>query len=189
MAFNSDPFARWVYPAPGDYLAHGSAFTEAFAGPAFTLGTAFVTEEYEGGSLWMPPGASPDAEAFARVIGTTVREEIHGELEELFGQFETLHITEPHWYLAVIGVEPWHHGRGIGGALLEHTLAICDGEGLPAYLESSNPRNIPLYRRHGFEVVGEIQAGTSPVISAMLRPRKELWASSRPGGMGPSKLG
>lgn len=70
----------------------------------------------------------------------------------------------------MIGVEPFHHGKGIGGALLAHTLALCDQAGLPAYLESSNPRNISLYQRHGFETIGEIQAGSSPFVTPMLRP-------------------
>jgi hypothetical protein len=40
---------------------------------------------------------------------------------------------------------------------------------LPAYLESSNPRNISLYERHGFEIIGLIQAGGSPTLTPMLR--------------------
>src|SRR5687767_6551887 len=40
-----------------------------------------------------------------------------------------------------IGVEPARQGRGLGAALLRAQLAVCDQAGLPAYLESSNPRN------------------------------------------------
>jgi hypothetical protein len=38
-----------------------------------------------------------------------------------------------------------------------------------AYLESSNRRNISLYMRHGFEVMGEIQVGAAPPVTPMLR--------------------
>jgi ribosomal protein S18 acetylase RimI-like enzyme len=79
------------------------------------------------------------------------------------------HITEPHWYLPLIGVDPAQQGRGYGSALLRHALAACDSAGLPAYLESSNPRNVPLYERHGFEIIGVIQSGSSPEMPAMLR--------------------
>ena len=48
-------------------------------------------------------------------------------------------------------------------------VARCDREGLLAYLESSNPRNISLYERHGFEAVGEIQIGAAPVVTPMVR--------------------
>ena len=45
----------------------------------------------------------------------------------------------------------------------------CDDDGLIAYLESSNPRNLSLYERHGFEIIGKIQAGTSPTLYPMIR--------------------
>jgi hypothetical protein len=35
-------------------------------------------------------------------------------------------------------------------------LDRCDAEHAPAYLESSNPDNIPYYQRFGFEITGEI---------------------------------
>ena len=83
------------------------------------------------------------------------------------------HPNEPHWYLPLIGVDPVLQSNGFGSALLKHGLLPCDRENKVAYLESSNPRNIPLYERYGFEVLGEIQVGTSPTIFPMLRkPQK-----------------
>ncbi|HET6808200.1 MAG TPA: GNAT family N-acetyltransferase, partial [Nitrososphaera sp.] len=68
-----------------------------------------------------------------------------------------------------VGVDPLQQGRGFGSALLEHTLIQCDNDSKLAYLESSNPKNIPLYQRHGFEALGTIQVGPSPTIFPMLR--------------------
>jgi ribosomal protein S18 acetylase RimI-like enzyme len=83
------------------------------------------------------------------------------------------HPSEPHWYLPLIGVVPAHRGKGVGDALMRHALAACDRDGLPAYLESTNPRNITLYERHGFERIASIQSGSSPIIVPMLRkPRR-----------------
>ena len=48
---------------------------------------------------------------------------------------------------------------------------MCDEQGIPGYLESSNPANIPFYRRHGYELAGEIQVGSSPVVTPMWRAR------------------
>jgi hypothetical protein len=53
--------------------------------------------------------------------------------------------------------------------MLQHALRRCDDERLPAYLESTNPRNMPLYKRHGFEVIGAIRIGNYPPIFPMLR--------------------
>jgi ribosomal protein S18 acetylase RimI-like enzyme len=57
----------------------------------------------------------------------------------------------------------------IGAALMTEALKAVDRDGSIAYLESSNPRNISLYERFGFEVIGEIQSGSSPVVRPMLR--------------------
>jgi ribosomal protein S18 acetylase RimI-like enzyme len=85
-------------------------------------------------------------------------------------QVGTSHPDVDHWHLPGIGVDPRHQGAGIGSLLLAHTLAEVDRGGVAAYLESSNPLNVPLYERFGFEVIAEIQAGDSPTIWPMLRP-------------------
>ena len=69
---------------------------------------------------------------------------------QVMQRMQGFHPKEPYWYLPLIGVDPARQGKGLGGALLRHQLAICDRDGAPAYLESSNPRNISLYERHGF---------------------------------------
>jgi GNAT superfamily N-acetyltransferase len=53
-------------------------------------------------------------------------------------------------------------GRGYGSAPLLHALEPIDRDGHLAYLESTNPANVPLYRRHGFEVVGTMQVDDAP---------------------------
>ena len=62
-----------------------------------------------------------------------------------------------------------YQGRGLGAQLMKYALAKVDALGLPAYLESSNPLNMSLYKRHGFEEMGSIQSGSSPAIVPMLR--------------------
>ncbi len=83
------------------------------------------------------------------------------------------HPKEPHWYLPLIGVDPTRQNKGYGAMLMQYALEVCDRDGLPAYLESSNPRNITLYQRHGFEIVGTIQAGSSPPLFPMRREPRE----------------
>jgi ribosomal protein S18 acetylase RimI-like enzyme len=79
------------------------------------------------------------------------------------------HPREPHWFLPFIGVDPVQQGKGHASALMRHALVSCDRDRTLAYLESSNPKNIPLYERHGFELLGTIQVGGSPPIFPMLR--------------------
>jgi len=98
---------------------------------------------------------------------------LQDEVFAFIEQMDKFHPKEPHWYLPMIGVDPTQQNKGYGAMLMKHALAVCDREGLPAYLESSNPRNITLYLRHGFEIAGTIQAGSSPAMFPMRRePRK-----------------
>ena len=69
-----------------------------------------------------------------------------------------------------LAVAPALQGRGLGARLLEHSLSIVDADGLPAFLETPNPRTVPLYERHGFEVIATPQAGNCPPMTSMLRP-------------------
>ena len=52
---------------------------------------------------------------------------------------------------------------------MKHALEKVDLDGLPAYLESSNPRNMSLYKRYGFETMGQIKVGSVPPIHPMIR--------------------
>jgi len=169
MAFASDPAARWAYPKPDQYLAHASSFVRAFGGKAFEHNTAHIAEEGAGAALWLPPHIEPDEEELAKLLGETTPAEIRDDVFAVFEQMGSYHPNEPHWYLPMIGVDAPFQGRGYGSALLRHALAACDRDRTPAYLESSNPKNVPLYQRHGFELLGIIQVGSSPQMFPMLR--------------------
>src|SRR5262249_53699489 len=62
-------------------------------------------------------------------------------------------VPEPHWYLDTIAVEPTRHGQGIGSRLLQALHARTDADGLPVTVFTFQPKNLPFYRRHGYEVV------------------------------------
>jgi ribosomal protein S18 acetylase RimI-like enzyme len=169
LAFAADPIARWSWPDAQQYLSNMPALTRAFGGGAFAHGTAHCTGDYAGVALWLPPGVAPDEDTMVGIIERSVAESARADVFGIFEQMAHYHPTDPHWYLPLIGVDPAHQGRGCGGALLAFALAQCDRDGLPAYLESTNPRNIGLYRRHGFEELGTIQVGSSPPMVPMLR--------------------
>jgi ribosomal protein S18 acetylase RimI-like enzyme len=85
------------------------------------------------------------------------------------GLMERSHPREPHWYLAFVGTDPDHRGRGAGRAVIDPVLARCDAEGLGAYLESSKPENLPYYERFGFVVTGRIDLPGGPPVWPMWR--------------------
>ena len=100
----------------------------------------------------------------------SLRPDIADDLGFIMKSMGEHHPNEPHWYLPLIAADPHWVGQGLGALLMKHSLRRCDEEGIPAYLESSNPRNISLYERLGFNIIGKIQSGSSPVLTPMLRP-------------------
>lgn len=169
LAFSSDPVWRWCWPDPHKYLQSAPSFTRAFAGSAFTHDGAYCSDNYAGACLWLLPNVHSDEAAVGDVLQRTLSEAVRSDLTGVLEQMAKYRPTEPHWYLPIIGVDPLHQGKGYGSALMKCALQDCDREHLPAYLESTNDQNISLYQRHGFEVVGTIQSGTSPTILPMYR--------------------
>lgn len=127
-----------------------------------------------GSASWLPPGMTPRSRArefgiylaSARAL-LTCRNRRTGI--RLLDAVEDRHPTEPHWYLALLGVEPTHKGRGIGTALLGPTLDRCDQELMPSYLETQKPENLPFYERFGFRVLEEVTVPGSPPVWLMWR--------------------
>lgn len=169
LAFSSDPMARWAFPDPATYLAVMPEVVRAFGGNGFAHGTAHLVDGGLGAAMWLPPGVHPDSDRLTALTEAHVPEERLADLMKVFEQMEAYHPPDPCWYLPLIGVDPACQGRGCGSALLRYALERCDRDGVPAYLESSNPRNVPLYERHGFESIGTIQSGASPTLVPMLR--------------------
>jgi ribosomal protein S18 acetylase RimI-like enzyme len=169
LAFSTDPAARWTWPKPQQFLSHFPSVVKAFGGNAFAHQSAYYVEGHAGAALWLPPGVRPDEDALSALMKDTGAAEVQGDLASVFEQMGSHHPKEPHWYLPLIGVDPFQQGKGHGSALMKHALIPCDRDRTLAYLESSNPKNIPLYERHGFELLGTIQVGTSPPIFPMLR--------------------
>jgi hypothetical protein len=164
LAFVADPATRWVWPDSQKYLLHLSSFAKAFGGKAFSNRSAHYIGNYSGAALWLPPHVEPDVESLIRLLQQTTSEESQAIVTQVFDKMGSYHPSEPHWYLPLLGFDPHHHGKGLGSALLQHAITKYDNENALAYLESSNPRNIPLYLRHGFELLGTIQVDQSPPI-------------------------
>ena len=168
-AFADDPAVRWMYRRDDQYRRHFPGFVRAFGGRALTDGVAYVTDGFAGAALWLPPGVEPDETSLMAHIEASTGGMDQSALLEMFEEMGSYHPKEPHWYLSMIGVDPQAQGKGIGAKLMRYSVARCDQERALAYLETANPRNIPLYERFGFEVMEPFQIGAAPKVTPMLR--------------------
>ncbi len=128
---------------------------------AFPREIVWTTDGLLGGAIWAKPGhwrvpvraSMLQGPAMAAVFGRRLGLALWTRL-----RMERLHPGKPEsYYLAAIGLDPSHQGRGLGSALMEPMLERMDSEGTPAYLEASTARSRMLYERHGFVATGEIE--------------------------------
>jgi ribosomal protein S18 acetylase RimI-like enzyme len=169
--FGDDPVLTWVFrePARADKLAvlFGFLAREALV----PLGATYVLDRCC--AAWTPPG-TPDwppgrGERFAAELAPVCADADLERMGVLDRAMQAAHPSEPLWYLGVIATEPAARGRGLGAEVLRDSLQVVDEAHLPAYLESTNPRNVSLYERHGFVETGRIHLPDGPSLTTMWR--------------------
>jgi len=174
-SFFSDPTWSWAFPDPQLRRAQLTRWWDLYLrGARMHEDTVWLSENSESASVWFPPGASeftPEQEAlieplFIELVGAKQAERIMA----LMSGFEEMRPkSEPHYYLSLLGTHADHRGRGIGFSLLADNLGWVDSMNMPAYLEASNPANVALYQRYGFERVGECTIPDGPTLITMWR--------------------
>jgi GNAT superfamily N-acetyltransferase len=146
--------------------------------PWVWLGAGGVTT-----SVWIPPGGSEmSGDQLDRIEPMLVGLLGAGATRVLatLDAFDAAHPhDEPHYYLSLLGTDPAHYGHGYGLGLLAQNLRVVDAEGMPAYLEASNPANVPLYERYGFRQLSSFELPDGgPTVPTMWRPAGGLGSAA-----------
>ena len=169
-AFDDDPVLEWLFPRParrrrGAHRMFSTRLTQLVGQEQ-----VYTTDDRAGAAIWALPGrwhvSSRETLELARIV-------LGPRLPILFSGLQRVdgaHPRQPqHFYLAVLGVDPSRQGEGLGSALIQPVLQLCDSERLPAYLESSKERNVDFYARHGFRVTSELRLPKGPTMWPMWR--------------------
>lgn len=168
-AFADDPVMRWV-TSNASYPRYAFELTVP---SCLRHGHTYLTADRTGAASWLPPGVSLASPVSFRVVWKGLLDYGPGSLVRALAtlvQSQRRHPEEPFYYLFTIGALRSARGRGVGSALMRRGLARCDADHKPAYLESSNVKNLPFYRKHGFEVVDELKlAVNGPTLWLMWR--------------------
>jgi GNAT superfamily N-acetyltransferase len=176
-AFADDPVMSWIFPdeqmrhrqLPRFFAVTMREISLRHEGTEILVSGPVVL----GGAIWVPPNAwRPSLWQQLRTLpgfAWSLRSRI-AVASATYSELARRHPAGEHWYLSGLGTDPPVQGSGVGSALLRSRLVRCDSAGLPAYLESSNERNVPLYQRHGFEVTSEFRIpGGGPTLWLMWR--------------------
>jgi GNAT superfamily N-acetyltransferase len=177
-AFEQDPLWSWAFPDRRK-LAPWWRF---WIGSALRYPSVSIAGDFAAVAVWIPPGGSELTEQQESEVGPLLEELVGARATSvmaLLERFDSSHPEgPPHHYLSLLGTHPEHRGAGVGMGLLAANLAAIDEEGLPAYLESSNPDNNARYERLGFERIGEF---STPDDS---RRVATMWREPRPPASG-----
>jgi ribosomal protein S18 acetylase RimI-like enzyme len=155
------PAFRYLFPDPGRRARALRPFFAATVRDAVPFGHVWAAVDgrrVDAVGVWLPPGAFPWS-AWRKLRATPAFLRVFAADPRAFRTFvgyganaERAHPSEAHWYLVVLSVRPEAQRRGLGSRLVEPILARADADGLPSYLETSDPANVAFYRRFGFEV-------------------------------------
>ncbi len=172
-AFASDPVYRFIHPDDREWDRKGPRFFRILLRYFARHATVLTPDAGGAVAIWTAPEP--------RAPGGLARLRFTLQIGALLGfrllrgahvgsALESLHIDEPHWYLALLGTAPEAQGRGLAASLLAPMLSRCDAAGLPAHLETATESNLGFYAAHGFEVVGQARvAGGGPQLWGLRR--------------------
>lgn len=173
-AFRHDPWFSWLFPDEAVRPAQATAWFALVLDRAFSMGHTYAAP---GGFVnWAPPDVhfpQPDDVALAVDLLTEHIGGRAGDALGIIGRIGPLVPDEPRFHCIYVGVRPDRQGQGTGAALLGHVLDVCDRDGLPASLTSTNDANLPLYRRLGFEEIGAVP------ISDTGNSMRPMWRTPR----------
>jgi Acetyltransferase (GNAT) domain len=137
-----------------------------------------TTKVMKGVAIWIPPHQCPlnglrllQAGAYALPFKLPLSKLLQSM--PLFLKVEECHKTymsEPHWYLAMLGVHSTCQNQGVGSTLIQPVLAEADRGNMPCYLETSTVAGVRFYQRQGFEVVETIDSSSKDI---------QIWAMKR----------
>lgn len=172
-SFSADPVMNWIIPEPGLYKDFFRLLVRDIFLPR---GIQHLDNSERAAGLWLPPGGVFDVPPSLSLLSLFTRLLLRKGPKPLLripqqGKIFDRHLpADPHYHLVFVGCRKTAQGQGLGSAMLKQGTGVCDEQHMPAYLESSNELNVPLYQRHGFDIIAEESLpGGGPTIWFMWR--------------------
>lgn len=172
QAFQTDPALSWILPDSRHRAQALRSLFRVLVPADARAGLVLRSDDDEAASLWRAPGqADSGVLEFLRNVlplvatfGTALPRGL-----KVQGSIDAHRPKGRFWYLHYVGVRPEHQGKGHGGRIIRAQTAVADAEGLPCWLETATPENVPLYERLGFETQVEWDVQGGPHFWGMTR--------------------
>jgi ribosomal protein S18 acetylase RimI-like enzyme len=158
-AFANDPLWCYLLPVPTERFFGLRQFFRATLPYYIRQEIVWsIGEPFAGISVWVPPQTLPNPlgallNPNTATIFFNPLLAAFGQAIPVFAQFERMHQqykSQPHYYLATIGVVPQAHGRGLASRLIKPVLQEADVHRVGVYTETMTASNVPLYQHYGF---------------------------------------
>ncbi|KXS19447.1 hypothetical protein M427DRAFT_28904 [Gonapodya prolifera JEL478] len=207
-AFEGDPFQTWVNSGEKpsddftlDYYRTTIEYTRAIPRSVCVIvnqppGTPFDshTVEVVSAAVTFPPGYLQDdpptldaaAEAFGCILKSLVEDPVYFwrvfvETADVTDEARKEHLgdnIDKYYFVHMVGTKAGHQGHGLDVKVLKDMLDRADADGSPCYLRSTNQKNVPFYKRLGFEereVMTYFDEEKTQPYTAMLRqPKRQM---------------
>lgn len=163
-AFADYPMLSALCPDPDRRRWAVPAYTRLLFRLSAVAGGAFATADRAAVACALPPGCEwPTAWDFLRAGAASAVWRLGPRggsrfvrLGPAFDAARIRHVGDrPHWYLHLLGVRPGSQGKGLGRVVLRPMFDAADRDRVPIYLETATEVNVTIYRRLGFELVGQ----------------------------------
>jgi GNAT superfamily N-acetyltransferase len=172
LSFTDDPLIAWIFQDEVARPGQLRTWWEWIIDERQPHVEVMATEDDQSAAIWHGPDPieRETSASFYDTLAGLLGADLATRKLRALSVIPAAHPTERHWYLAAIGTRPEAQGKGSAQRVLRPVLDRCDAAGLPAYLESSNERNVPFYERHGFVATGIIQIPDGgPALTPMWR--------------------
>lgn len=155
LAFHTDPALSYILSGDALRRQRLPRLFDLLVEDDVRSGRAVHSTGHEAAALWRAPGKA-ESEPAPMLTELWSMLKIFGlALPRAQRVVEGIDSNRPKgdfWYLHFVGVRPEHQGKGWGGRIIREGLARADAEGLPSWLETATPENVPLYQRLGFAI-------------------------------------
>lgn len=161
-AFQPQPLTCWLLGSGSSALERGKRLIALEFEKALPYDLTYTTTGRHGAALWHPPDNKIDL--WRELVWSIKSAAAVGINRRILSHIVTglqlaIHQPKGHlYYLSILGVDPNFQGQGIGSALIEPGLQICDMQRIPAYLMTDTQNAVRFYQRKGFKVTNQIDA-------------------------------